>query len=209
MDDRGARARLGIYGGTFAPPHWGHIRAAQAFFSQMQLDELLIMPTAIPPHKSIDPSDDPCVRLEMAHAAFDGLHSHICVSDYEIRRGGASYTWQTLTHFSETTDSELYFLCGTDMFCSLSTWRCPEIIFARATIVCVMRENDPAAYQAVRECADTYRQTFQAHTQLVHTEPLPLSSTEIRARVRAGECVNDAVPAKVAALISRYGLYQS
>ena len=203
-----SRHRLGIYGGTFAPPHNGHVRAAREFLSQAKLDTLLVMPTAIPPHKQIDPGDDPEIRLVMARAAFDGLDSRITVSDYEIRRGGASYTYQTLTHYSETTDSELFFLCGTDMFLTLDAWRCPEIIFAKATIACVMRESDPASFRAVREKDAAYREAYGARTLFVHSVPIELSSTDIRARVRAGKSIADCVPKSVARRIAEYGLYK-
>ena len=207
-DIPGRRHRLGIYGGTFAPPHNGHLHAAGAFLAAAELDTLLIMPAALPPHKRIDPGDDPQLRLAMTRAAFDGTDSRIRVSDFEIARGGTSYTWQTLTHFSETTDSELFLLCGTDMFLSLHQWRCPEIIFKLATVACIMREDDPAAYAAVRETESMFRTQFGARTLIVPDLPLPLSSTEIRALVRDGGAITDFVPESVARLIERHGLYR-
>lgn len=201
--------RLGIYGGTFAPPHNGHIRAAQTFLRQLDLDELLIIPDAIPPHKKPEPGDCALTRLAMARAAFEGLDPRIAVSDYEICRGGASYTYQTLTHFSETTDSELYFLCGTDMFLSIPTWRFPEILFAKAMMVCALRTDDEEARRAVREAQNYYREHYGARTMLMESEPVPVSSTEIRARLRRGENVSDCVPAAVVRLIEEYGLYRA
>lgn len=210
MEQRSAvsRPRLGIYGGTFAPPHNGHVRAALDFLRGAELDSLLVMPAAVPPHKQIAPGDDPEVRLEMARAAFEGLDPRISVSDYEIRRGGASYTYLTLTHFSENTDSELYFLCGTDMFCSLENWRCPEILFEKAVIACALRENEPQTAESVHSCAEHYRRTFGARTVMIPGTPVEISSTEIRRLVREGRDIGHLVPGAVAQIVARYGLYE-
>ncbi len=202
------RHRLAIYGGTFAPPHVGHLHAAQAFLEQAQPDTLLIMPASVPPHKRIDAGDDPRLRLAMARAAFSGMDSRIRVSDYEISRGGASYTWQTLTHFRRTTDSELIFLCGTDMFLTLDLWRSPEIIFSLAEIACVMRVDDPQAYRNAEAKAAEYAERFGARTRMIQAMPLEMSSSEIRERIRQGEDITDLVPPAVASLIAAHNLYQ-
>ena len=202
------RHRLAIYGGTFAPPHIGHVHAVQAFLKQVQPDTLLIMPAAIPPHKQIDADDDPRMRLAMAEAAFASLDSRVRVSDYEISRGGASYTWQTLTHFRRTTDSDLIFLCGTDMFLTLDMWRSPEIIFELAQIACVMRVGDEESYRKVHAKAAEYAARFGARTVLVESMPLELSSSEIRVRVKAGEDIASLVPRDVESFIRTHGLYQ-
>jgi nicotinate-nucleotide adenylyltransferase len=110
--------KLGIYGGTFNPIHNGHIKAAEAFYDTVGLDELLIMPTFVSPHKEMMKGDDPSYRLEMTSLAFDGNVRNITVSDYEISKGGKSYTYLTLEHFS-SSDTELFFLMGTDMFLCL------------------------------------------------------------------------------------------
>lgn len=204
----GERPRLGIYGGTFAPPHNGHVRAALDFLREARLDSLLVMPAAVPPHKQMDAGDDPALRLEMARAAFEGLDGRISVSDYEIRQGGASYTYRTLTHFADTTEAELVFLCGTDMFCSLPHWRCPEILFEKAVIACVLRESDPAAAASVREMAEKYRTVYNARIMMIPGTPVEISSTEIRRRVRKGESIDGLVPDSVAERIGRYRLYR-
>ena len=86
--------RVGIYGGTFAPIHNGHVAAAKAFMEQMKLDYLFIIPTFLPPHKQIDRSDDPLYRLRMCELAFEGVDG-VVISDTEIKRGGKSqeYTY--------------------------------------------------------------------------------------------------------------------
>ncbi len=202
------RHRLAIYGGTFAPPHIGHVHAVQACLEQLQPDTLLIMPAAIPPHKQIDADDDPHLRFAMAEAAFSTLDSRVRVSDYEIRQGGASYTWQTLTHFRRTTDSELIFLCGTDMFLTLDMWRSPEIIFSLAEIACVMRVDDPEASRMADAKAAEYAEKFGARTVRIEAMPVEMSSSEIRACVQAGGDIAPFVPPRVEKFIRMHGLYQ-
>lgn len=200
--------RLGIFGGTFSPPHRGHMHAAQVFLSQAKLDRLLIMPASIPPHKKLDFGDDPAVRFAMVRAAFSDLDPKIEVSDFEMRRQGVSYTYQTLEHFAESPENRLYFLCGTDMFLTLGQWREPESIFRNAVIACMARDHDPAAARQILERAEFYRKHFDAGILLLHDEPVEISSSEIRDRLRRGLDVSHLVPESVIRLIREHGLYQ-
>ena len=119
--------RVGIYGGTFAPVHIGHVQAAKAFMEQMKLDYLFIIPTALPPHKQIDEGDDPIHRLRMCELAFEGVEG-VVISDVEIKRGGKSYTYDTLVELSRP-DTRLFLLCGTDMVLTFDQWYRFEDIF--------------------------------------------------------------------------------
>ena len=100
--------KTGIYGGTFSPPHLGHYLAARAFLEKVELDELLIIPALVPPHKQIKYEDDPVSRLEMCRLAFADLDK-TSVSDLELNRGGKSYTVMTLRELARE-GRELYFL---------------------------------------------------------------------------------------------------
>lgn len=133
------KKKIGLYGGTFSPPHYGHIRAAESFISGVELDELYVMPANIPPHKMIDAGDDPKIRLEMCRAAFGDIPK-VTVSDYEIEKSGVSYTIDTLEHLTENGE-EVYLLCGDDMFLTLESWRRGEDILRTANIV-LMRRYD-------------------------------------------------------------------
>ena len=207
-DNCSDKRRVGIYGGTFAPPHNGHVRAALAFLTEAKLDVLYIMPAAVPPHKQLTAGDDPEIRLAMTHAAFDGLDPRITVSDYEIRKAGVSYTYETLTHFAQMQENDLFLLCGTDMFLTLDTWRCPEIIFRLATAACIMREDGSAAYDAVLEKSRRYADTYGARTLMIPAEPLELSSSIIRQMVREGRDVSSLVPPAVHRILSAQKLYR-
>ena len=100
--------RVGIYGGTFAPVHNGHVAAAKAFMEQMKLDYLFIIPAHLPPHKQIDESDDPVYRLRMCELAFKDIDG-VVISDCEIARGGKSYTYDTLKEL-QREDTRLFLL---------------------------------------------------------------------------------------------------
>ncbi|MBO7175896.1 MAG: nicotinate (nicotinamide) nucleotide adenylyltransferase, partial [Clostridia bacterium] len=133
--------RIGIYGGTFAPPHIGHVSAAQAFMTQMKLDILYVIPAGIPPHKQISADDDPRHRLRMCELAFGGMEG-VIVSDCEIRRSGKSYTVDTLRELS-APDRRLFLLMGTDMMLTLDQWRESDEIFKLCYPIYARREKDP------------------------------------------------------------------
>ncbi len=202
------RRRIGIYGGTFSPPHNGHVRAALSFLETARLDVLYVVPTAVPPHKTLSPDADPSLRLAMTRAAFENADPRICVSDFEILNEGISYTHRTLAHFSKECPGELFLLCGTDQFLTLDTWRCPEKIFSLSTIACAMRSQEPALFAAAAAKEAEYRRRFGARTVRIPMEPVELSSSLIRQMICEGRDVSELVPAGVYRLIGMHKLYR-
>lgn len=197
------KKRIGLYGGTFDPPHNGHVYAAGMFLEKMSLDRLFIMPANIPPHKRISVYDDPRLRLEMCKAAFENIDG-VEVSDYEISKKGVSYTVDTLNYLSGC-DREIYMLCGDDMLLSLSSWRRAEEIFSLAHIVCMRRYNTDD--EKLRECAESYRKIYGADVYLIDETAVPISSTEIRERLSLGESCESFLPSAVEKYIEKHGLY--
>ena len=197
--------RVGIYGGTFSPVHNGHVAAARAFIDQMELDILYVIPTAIPPHKRIDAADDPVHRLRMCERAFAHDKS-VYVSDLEIKRGGHSFTVDTLRELSGA-DRRLFLLMGTDMVLTLDTWREPEEIFRLCYPIYIRRESDPVLEGQIVAKNQLYLQKYGKIARRLVTDVIPLSSTEIRDRVKRGEEIESLVPPSVAAYIRMHGLY--
>ena len=197
--------RVGIYGGTFAPIHNGHVRAAKAFMEQMKLDYLFIIPAHLPPHKQIDESDDPIYRLRMCELAFEGVEG-VVISDCEIRRGGKSYTYDTLKEL-QRENTRLFLLCGTDMVLTFDTWYRFEDILKMCYPVYVRRENDPLIGNRIVAKITEYYQKYGVMFRKIITEPVELSSTDIRAAVRSGKDISTLVPPKVAEFIRENGLY--
>lgn len=199
------KRRVGVYGGTFNPPHVAHVRAAQSFAREMQLDELIIIPANLPPHKEFSGTVTPEERLEMTRLAFADLECAI-VSDIEIARGGKSYTVDTLRALYRD-DEELCFLCGTDMLLTLDGWYMPEEIFKLATICYVRRESDPLTSQALMEKAKEYKIRFNADVCAIDMDVIEISSTEIRSVLASGE-PTELIPKKVLEYINARGLYR-
>lgn len=196
---------IGIYGGTFAPPHIGHINAAITFYNQLKLERLYIIPTAIPPHKRIDASDNPAERLEMLRLAFEDhpdYNSRIFISDYEIAQSGRSYTVNTLEHFSRLYPAEdgfgLTFLCGTDMFLTIAEWYRPERIFELSRIAFIRREQkSDDTEQRIAERTCYYKSVYNADIITLTGKTVEVSSTGIRRMLSSdippGQFISDKV----------------
>lgn len=194
--------KIGIYGGSFSPPHNGHVFAAKQFMEALLLDELLIMPSHISPHKVTDPSLTSHHRYDMAKLAFAGL-SNVTVSDYEIQKGDVSYTANTLTHFA--SEGNLYFLCGTDMFLTLSRWYRPDIIFQNATIVLASRENGKD--EEIQQAKENYEKDYGARIVILNNQVLEISSTEVRNALKQGKDVSRYLSKDVEVYIREHNLY--
>ncbi len=197
--------RVGIYGGTFAPVHNGHIKAAKAFMEQMKLDYLFIIPTCLPPHKQVDFEDDPMARLRMCELAFEDIDG-VVISDTEIKRGGRSYTYDTLKELARP-GTRLFLLCGTDMVLTFDTWYKFEEIFKLCYPVYIRRENDPIITDKIVKKLGEYNSKYGVMFRRIVTEPIELSSTYIRKRIASGEDISRLVPEKVAGYIREWGMY--
>ncbi len=197
--------RIGIYGGTFSPPHNGHLRAAKAFMEQMWLDILYVIPTGLPPHKEMEVPISASDRLEMCRLAFSGMEG-VYVSDTEIRRGGRSYTVDTLRELSGE-DRRLFLLCGTDMMLTLDQWRESEEIFRLCYPVYIRREADRSLDQKIIEKIAEYHQKYGKVVRKIVTEPIEISSGEIRKKIQNGASVSALIPSAVEKYIADNHLY--
>lgn len=198
--------RIGIYGGTFSPPHRGHVAAARAFMEQMWLDFLYVIPTATPPHKTVNAPVSAEDRLAMCRAAFAGIEG-VYVSDLEIRRGGTSYTVDTLRELAGE-DRRLFLLCGTDMMLTLDRWREAEEIFCLCYPVYVRREaSDPRLDAQIVQKIEEYNRRYGRIVRRIVTEPIEISSTELRDAIREGRDVTPWLPPMVETYIRDKHLY--
>lgn len=196
--------KIGLFGGTFSPPHNGHVRFARLFIEKAELDKLYIMPAGVPPHKETDSWGSAGARLDMARLAFGSFAE---VSDYEICASGKSYTYKTLAHLRKIHPcDELFLLVGEDMFLSFDTWKKPEAIFSAATIVCMRRENTEE--DVLSKAGADYKQRYGARVIYLWEEPVPVSSTQIRSLCAAGKDISHLVPAPVEKYITENRLYK-
>ena len=197
--------RVGVYGGTFAPIHKGHVAAAKAFMEQMKLDYLFVIPTYIPPHKAIDRSDDPLYRLKMCELAFADTDG-VIISDMEISRGGTSYTYDTLKEL-QRPDTRLFLLCGTDMVLTFDTWYRYEDILKMCYPAYVRRENDPLLTSKIVAKIGEYYEKHGVMFRRIITDPVNISSTQIRRTVKTGGDISDMVSPAVEKFIRDNRLY--
>ena len=150
--------KLGIYGGTFNPPHTGHLTAARSALEALELDRLVLLPAAQPPHKVLPPGAPSAEqRLDMTAIAADALllPGRVEASALELKRPGVSYTADTLRQLREQEpDAQLWLLMGADMFLSFQNWREPDVI-ARLAGICAFARTPDAPEQAL--CAQARR----------------------------------------------------
>jgi nicotinate-nucleotide adenylyltransferase len=195
--------RLGILGGTFNPPHLGHLVCAQEAYLQLELSRVLLMPARIPPHKAVDDEPGPEHRLELCRRAVDD-DPRFAVSDLEMRREGPSYTVDTLEELhSQDPDTELFLIVGGDVAAGLPRWHEPERVLSLATLAIAKRRGTPRASieDALRTLPGGERARFFAMPGIA------FSSTMVRDRVRSGQPIRYIVPDGVATYINDHGLY--
>lgn len=201
-------ARIGIYGGTFNPPHAGHMEAARQAIDLLKLDRLLLVPDGQPPHKEMpEGTPDAAQRLELLRLAAAGLEKAE-VLDLEICRAGRSYTADTLAELEKRYPGDtLYLLMGTDMLLSFPHWYRPEEICRRATLAVMLREAcDPKVTEQLQAQAQYIRRKLDGKVKLLKNDALPMSSTNVR-RMLTFRAQGQMVPPEVLAEIRRRGYY--
>ena len=205
--------RIGIYGGTFNPPHLGHLTAAKAVFELLKLDKLLLVPAGIPPHKPLPAGSASAEqRLEMTRLTGEqmNLGDRVQTLDVELAREGKSYTSDTLAAIHERCpDAELWLLMGTDMFLSLQTWHEPERVLSLVNIAAFGRRaaDTESSFAVQREYL--CRTWPQANIRTLSISGVvEVSSTELREKLKAGQGSELLAPA-VYGYILREGLYHT
>jgi nicotinate-nucleotide adenylyltransferase len=197
-------ADVGILGGTFNPPHVGHLVMVLEALDQLDLDRVLLMPVARPPHKEAlaDPGAD--VRLELCRLAIAG-EERVEVSALEIERGGASYTVDTLRALHERDpEHDLTFIVGGDMAYSLPTWREPEAVLELARLAVAERDG-----LRREDLAERLEPLHSGDRVVFFDMPrIDLSSSAVRDRVAAGRPIRYLVPDAVVDAIRARSLYR-
>lgn len=189
--------RVGILGGTFDPPHVGHLLVASDACRVLELDRLVLIPSASPPHKRGRVQATAEQRLEMMRAAVAG-DPRFEVDDLELRREGPSYSVDTLRELrARMPEAELFFIVGVDQLREFHSWREPDEVARLATLAVVSRHG---------ETAEEVNPGVPARS--VPVTRIDLSATEIRRRVAAGESIRYFVPDRVREIIERDGLYR-
>ncbi|MBR5949524.1 MAG: nicotinate-nucleotide adenylyltransferase [Clostridia bacterium] len=196
--------KIGIYGGTFDPIHNGHIGIAKAVMAELELDSLFFVVAADPPHKDITGRTPAEIRLKMVELALEN-EVGLTASDIEIKRGGVSYTVDTLEYFSERfPGAELFFVLGADMLSSFSKWYRPDRILSLARLAAVQRSGQAADLEAI---AASLMRDLGGTVIVTGICGEEISSTEIREKVRDALPVDSLVPFEVELFIDKNLLY--
>jgi nicotinate-nucleotide adenylyltransferase len=210
--------RIGLFGGSFNPIHFGHLRAAEEDREAMGLDLVYFIPAASPPHKpegGLAPADH---RLNMVRLATKG-NRHFMVSDVEVRRSGRSYTIDTVRHFLSSMKGrpELYLIIGGDQFAELETWKEADELTRLCDFIVHTRPSEGEDGARISLAAlerfgyitkDDYYVHPGGHTlSFVSTTFLPVSASLIRRKITAHKSIQYLLPGDVADYIQRHGLY--
>ena len=219
--------RIGLFGGTFNPIHNGHLWAALEVKSGFNLDQIYLIPAAVPPHKTPGMVANAADRLRMIHLAIADL-SGIAVADVELRRPGPSYTIDTVKHFKHTLKkgSRIYLVMGLDAFLEINTWKSYKELLEQIAFIVVARpsEASPDARQGRKILENYFKSTLSADYELSAAgdyykakgkQPVyfcdvkapDISSTVIREKVKQKQAIESWVPLQVAEYIQSKGLY--
>lgn len=217
----------GLFGGTFNPIHRGHLHAVEAVRTKFPLDRIYLIPSALPPHKQVDNLAAAGDRIEMIRRAAAHLE-HLFVSDMEVSRSGPSYTIDTVSDYQARMpdDTRLYLIMGVDAFLEIHTWKSYQELMAKIPFIVLSRpagqrrqadldlsviENylkrtfhEPYAFSAEKSC---FLHDTRPSIYLIDIQPLDISSTEIRSRIKQGRSVKTLLPEPVYSFIKTRGLY--
>lgn len=198
--------KTGVFGGTFNPVHKGHIMLAEYCMDSVGLDRIIMIPTAVPPHKISNNLASENDRLNMCKLACRGKEN-FSVSDIEIKRQGKSYTYETLTQLKEIyPDDHLYTIMGADMFLTLNRWKNPEIIFEKSSIITIPRDEENK-----HELENFYNKVLKAmgaSSVILPNPVMSVSSTFIRKNLDNFNLISDMLDKGVYDYIIKNNLYR-
>lgn len=198
--------KTGVFGGTFNPVHKGHIMLAEYCMDSVGLDRIIMIPTAVPPHKISNNLASENDRLNMCKLACRGKENFF-VSDIEIKRQGKSYTYETLTQLKEIyPDDHLYTIMGADMFLTLDRWKNPEIIFEKSSIITIPRDEENK-----HELENFYNKVLKAmgaSSVILPNPVMSVSSTFIRGNLDNFNLISDMLDKGVYDYIIKNNLYR-
>jgi nicotinate-nucleotide adenylyltransferase len=210
--------KIGIFGGSFNPPHFGHLILAERTREILKLDKIIFVPAYIPPHKKRIHIVDPVHRLKMLKLAIEG-NEHFGISDIEIKRGGTSFTYDTLLHLTEKhRNAKLYLIIGMDNYYDFNHWKNYNQIFDLCQVVVMKRVfnhcEGSGKHQMLRgmhpKSSDPNNGDNIDKEKFVFlgTPLLDISSTETRKRVKTQKPIDYFVPEKVKKYIEKNSLYR-
>jgi nicotinate-nucleotide adenylyltransferase len=192
--------KIGIFGGTFNPPHIAHLILAESLYESLDLGKIIFIPSSVPPHKKCDDLLDAKHRLGLTRLAV-GNNDRFEVSDIEVQRGGTSYTIDTVRTLDKKYKNDtLYLVIGADNLKSFHLWKEYEALLKRCKLIAMRRPGSTI---------EQVRDDVLGETRVVDVPYLDVSSTEIRRKIREGKSVRYLVPDAVLSEIEKSGFYKN
>jgi nicotinate-nucleotide adenylyltransferase len=219
--------RFGLFGGTFNPVHLGHLRAALEVKEGFELEEIFLIPAALPPHKIPGEVVDAGNRMHMLNLALEDT-AGFSVSDIELKRSGPSYTIDTVNHFKRALPekSKIYLVMGLDAFLEIDSWKSYEELLVQIPIIVINRPHTHRRSSSVgwehmndylkscisgdykfSELQSCYLASDKQPIYIFEVTALDISSTKIRSLIKEGRSIEYLVPRKAAEFINSRGLY--
>ena len=199
------KKRYGIYGGSFDPIHIGHVTLADSAVRECGLDKLIFMPAFISPFKQDRKVTDGHDRCGMIEAALK-VNSAFCLSRYELNKKGTSYTIETLRHWDNLLDGDMYFVLGFDSAVQVDTWYEGEEILRNFHLITARRPDTD--YAEGMRILESFREKYGAAITVLEMPPIDASSTNIRNLVKDGKPITGLVPPGVEEYIIEHQLYK-
>jgi len=215
----GSEKRIGLFGGTFNPIHQGHLRGAEEIREAFHLEEVIFIPSSIPPHKVTEKIIEAKHRLEMVRCATSN-NPHFSTSDVELSRPGKSYSIDTIRYFLGRQQKAPYFILGRDAFVEIETWKEFQNLFSFCHVIVMARSgfhkdslSSPLPKALIPHFQYVPREKVWIHTSGHHLyfkeiSFLDISSTKVRELIQKGESVRYLIPAEVEVYIQKHGLYR-
>jgi nicotinate-nucleotide adenylyltransferase len=196
--------KIGVIGGTFNPIHLAHLYIAYEAKHQLNLDKIIFMPAGSPPHKRDRNILGASLRYNMVKEAIEGYEDFI-ISDYEIRKEGYSYTFETLEYL-KNNDNELYFITGADCLLDIEKWKEPEKIFKVSNFIVFSRGGYKTEELILQK--SKIDEKYNTNINFLDIIDLEISSSVIRERIMNGKRVDFFLPEKVLNFIKENNLYK-
>ena len=199
------KKRVGIMGGTFNPIHLGHLILAEHAYEQLELDEVLFVPSGNPYMKEYADVLDAKTRIDLVGEAIED-NSHFALSRIEVDRGGNSYSYETIAALKEANpDTEYFFMVGADSLFMMDKWMYPEKIFNEVTIAVAIRGG--YTDEKLEAQINILEEKYNIKIVRLNSRSVDISSTQIRARVKEGKSIRYMVHYKTAEVIKKKRLY--
>ena len=208
--------RVGLFGGTFNPVHLGHLRGAEEIREVFHLDEIIFVPSSIPPHKLTEGVIEASHRLEMVRLAVSG-NPYFSVSDVEISRPGKSYSIETIRYFRERRQDAFFFILGSDAFSDIETWKEFQNLFLFCHFIVMTRPGSEKELSLPRALVPNFQYASEekawVHVSgymlyLKEISFLDISSTKVRELIKKGRSVRYLISPEVDTYIQEHSLYR-